>query len=118
MASMPRTFTLFPSFALPRLGRMRGHKWARLVERVAELPATDPEHMAYTLMMRRLSHLVGPKDSHVCFQPGCVTCALDVLERYGGSERDLMAQYRATLDEVRAFVVGAREAVAAQRRAA
>ena len=116
MASMPRTFTLFPTFALPKLGRMRGRRWSRLVERVANLPATDPEHMAYTLMMRRLSHLVGPRDSHVCFEPGCVTCALDVLKRYQGSERDLMQEYHTTLNEVKAFVVQS-EAIVARRAA-
>lgn len=114
MASLPRTFTLFPTFALPKLGRMRGRKWARMVERVADLSATHPEHMAYTLMMRRLTQIVGARDAHLCFEPGCVTCALDVLERYQGSERELMQEYHATLNEVKVFVVGTQE-VAARR---
>lgn len=103
MAIQARTFSLFPTAFLPRLGRMRGRRWMRLVERVAELPETHPEYMAYTLMMRRLAAQV---EMGLCVEPGCVTCALEILECYEGSERDLLDAYHATLGEVQRFVAG------------
>jgi hypothetical protein len=109
MTAQPRTASLFPRIAIPRLARMHGRKWSRLVNRVADLPETHPEHLAYTLMIRRLAHLSGSNHASVCVMPGCVTCALDILERYDGSERDLIDEYHHTLDEVKAYLVSVEE---------
>jgi hypothetical protein len=38
--------------------------------------------------------------------PGCVTCALEILERYEGIERHLIEEYRHTLTEVKDFLAG------------
>ena len=96
--------SLFPTYALPKLLRVRGRKWARLVKRVASLPETHPEHMAYTFLMRTLDDRLRPEEGHVCMMPGCVTCALDILERYPGSERDLIREYHYALDQVRSYL--------------
>lgn len=109
MASLARTFSLFPIASLPRLSRLRGRRWMRLVEHIAELPETHPEYMAYTLMMRRLAVQVETNVVGLCVEPGCVTCALEILECYEGTERDLLDAYHVTLGEVRRFVAGIKQ---------
>ena len=37
---------------------------------------------------------------------GCVTCALEILARYQGTERDLMDEYRHTFSAVKGFLAG------------
>lgn len=104
MTVKSRVSSLFPSILLPKLAHVYGRKWARLVNRVAGLPETHPEHLAYTLMIRRLAHLTGSHHASVCVVPGCVNCAIAVLECYDGSERDLIDEYRHTLDEVKTYL--------------
>ena len=104
MTVKSRASSLFPSILLPKLAHVHGRKWARLVDRVASLSETHPEHLAYTLMIRRLAHLTGSHHASVCVVPGCVRCAIAILERYDGSERDLIEEYRHTLDEVKTYL--------------
>jgi hypothetical protein len=111
MALRTRPLSFFPTIALPKLSRMRGRKWTRLVERVADLPETHPEVMAYTLLMRRLGEQVNIAQAGLCVMPSCVECALEILELHDGSERDLMEQYHHALDEVQSFVAGLEKAV-------
>lgn len=107
MAAHTGSFAIFPSISLFKLSRMHGRRWMRLVNRVSELPETHPEHMAYTYLMRRLGHQLGT-DSNVCVVPGCANCAVEILERYQGNERDLLVEYNNALSEVQAFVTDVR----------
>jgi hypothetical protein len=100
MSTQSIASALLPSFALRKLQRSRGNKWARLVEGIAQLPETHPQHLAYTLMIRRLFHLVHTSARRPCFRPGCALCALETLELYQGSERELLETYDRTLAEV------------------
>ena len=95
--------SLFPSYALPRLRRMRGNKWSKLVKSIERLPEEHPEHMAFTLMMRRLRGSLNQAEA-LCMMPGCANCAREVLEQYQGSERRLLAEYKNTLKEVQSFL--------------
>ena len=104
MICATQSLSLFPAYALPRLRRKRGRKWSRLVGRIARLTEVHPEYMAFTLMLRRLAHLLSPNKGKLCMEPGCVTCALDVLAHYDGNERDLINEYHRTLNEVQGFL--------------
>lgn len=106
MISQMRVFSLFPMGVLPYLGRDRGRRWARLVEHIAKLPETHPEHMAYTLLVRRLAHHVRCTGGGLCVIPTCMTCMREILEHYKGSERDLMELYRHALVEVEDVLAG------------
>lgn len=104
--------SLFPRYAIPRLRRRHGRKWSKLVKRISYLPVEHPEHMAFTLMMRRIDKQVHTGSEALCMMPGCATCASDVLEQFGGNERTLMGLYKETLNEVRGFVIGVERAAA------
>jgi len=106
MSAQSRVSSLFPSILLPKLAHAHGRKWARLVERVANLPETHPEYLAYTLMIRRLAHLTASNQTCICVEPGCIRCAVNILERYDGSERDLIEEYRHTLEEIKSYLAG------------
>ena len=97
------TLSLFPTYSIPRLFGNRGRKWTKLVKRVSHLPEDHPEHMAFTLMVRRIdgtqnnAHAIHPMD-------GCALCSSNILDRFGGSPRDLLAFYHQTLGEVRSYL--------------
>ena len=97
------SMTLFPVFAIRRLSGLRGNSWRRLVKQVTALPPDHPKAMAYTLMMRRLSTVTGIS-STVCSRPDCAQCGIDLLQRYDGSEKVLVAEYKRTLREIQRFV--------------
>ena len=108
------TISFFPMYALPKLRRSRGHKWARLIKRISRLPEEHPENMAFTLMLRRLDGELD-RAGAPCMMPGCATCAHDILQAYDGNVRFLLDIYKKTLNEVQSFVASlkARASVAA-----
>ena len=51
----PRSEILFPHRCVSTLKRMRGPDWQELVGRIAGLPDTHPDSLAFALMMIKLS---------------------------------------------------------------
>jgi len=49
----PKAEILFPFPVTPRLRNLRGEKWAELVDRISQLPETDPDALAAVLMKAR-----------------------------------------------------------------
>ena len=45
---------LFPATLIPSLRDLRGEEWRALVDRVAALPETHPDSLAFVLMMIEL----------------------------------------------------------------
>jgi hypothetical protein len=65
-----KTELLFAHWAVAKLKELRGPKWRALVERIAGLAETDPDALAFALMMTRLN--------------GCVTCNMHRYRERGG----------------------------------
>ncbi len=87
----------FPFFGLLKLRRQRGERWMELVDWVSALPRSDPHAIAFTLTMRRLNRQTGSR----CSDPWCATCAAQAVERFEGSEQELLALYWQNVDEVK-----------------
>jgi hypothetical protein len=98
------TTTIYPGYAVNTLYKIGNPSWHKLVNRLASLPPTEPEALAFTLMMRRqcMLRLGGTENS--CSEFGCAVCAKEALVNYRGSERDLLDEYYRTLDEVNGFL--------------
>lgn len=94
---------IYPTYAVKRL-RQRGQTtWHQLIDWIAGLPATQPESLAFTLMMRRMRALCDRTDAQ-CDDLACAVCAQQLVSSYGGSEHDLVVEFHRTLGEVKSFL--------------
>ncbi len=97
---MSRTELLFAPWAIRALKNARGPKWKKLVEEVAVLPETDPDALAFQLMMVRLNSCVSCDARKYAERGGCAHCALTVLSFSKETEATLLARYRVARKEV------------------
>lgn len=92
--------TLYPLFAVNRLRKQRGARWAELIDGLRKKRPDDVEFMAYVQMMRRLRRQVGI-EFHVCEDPTCAVCADNIVGNFKGSEDELIRLYENNLDEIK-----------------
>jgi hypothetical protein len=105
---------LFPPYAIAPLRELRGPEWQALVKRVAALPETHPDSLAFSLMMMRLDGcLTCETDSYKAMR-GCVQCALQTIRRFKESDEDLSRQYVQAQEDVSTYL----ETVEQQKQAA
>ena len=71
----PKAELLFPPRLISSLRDLRGPDWALLVDRVAKLPETDADSLAFTLMMIRLDGCVKCHEGSFKYMRGCHLCA-------------------------------------------
>jgi len=89
----PRTELLFPPRLIPDLKDLRGELWRELVERVASLPETHPDTLAFCLMMIRLNACLNCVSGSYRFMRGCELCAQQTISRYQGTDEELVEQF-------------------------
>ena len=103
MALNSRTELLFPPRLIPGLARLRGEEWRKLVERIAALPETHPDTLAFCLMMIRLNACLGCVSGSYRFMRGCELCSQQTIARFQGTDEELIELYeRAKQDLERA----------------
>ncbi len=90
MTVNPRTELLFPPRLIPDLKDLRGQEWRELVEHIASLPETDPETLAFCLMMIRLNACLGCVSGSYRFMRGCELCAQQTISRFQGTDEELI----------------------------
>lgn len=94
---------LFPHHAIRALRQSRGAAWRKLVDRVASLPETHEETLAFMLMMIRLNGCTGCETDSYRAMRGCPACALQTLRRYKGSDEEILLAYHQALEDIREF---------------
>ncbi|MBN1202069.1 MAG: hypothetical protein JXJ20_09455 [Anaerolineae bacterium] len=95
---------MFPTYAIPRLRDARGEAWRNLVDRLASLPDTHEEVLAFMLMMVRFNGCLSCETDSYRAMRGCTMCARQTLRRYKGSENDLINMYRQALEDVQRYL--------------
>lgn len=95
---------LFPPTAIPRLARARGGVWRELVDRVAATPPEDPRSLAFSLLMIRLDGCLGCEMDSYRAMRGCTACAQQTLQRFKGTDEDLLVRYHKALDDITAYL--------------
>ncbi len=93
----------FPEHVIPQLADLRGPQWCQLVHRVAPLPETHEEKLAFMLMMTRLNGCATCETDSYRAMRGCAACAVQSLRRYKGPDDELLAAFGTALDDIRAF---------------
>ncbi len=106
---------LFPPYAIAPLQHLRGPEWRTLVRRVAALPETHPDSLAFSLMMMRLDGcLTCETDSYKAMR-GCVQCAIQTIRRFKESDEELLELYQQAQKDVKQYL---KETAQQQKKAA
>jgi hypothetical protein len=102
----PKAELLFPPRLIPSLRDLRGAEWAILVERVAKLPETDRDSLAFSLLMIRLDGCVKCHEGSFKYMRGCQLCATQTIMQFKGTDEDLLALYHRARRDVDAYLAG------------
>jgi len=106
---------LFAHWAVPALADLRGARWRDLTTRVARLPSTHPDSLAFALTMVRVNGCVNCDARRYRERGGCANCARFVLTTLNKeNEASLLARYRAAQKEI----AGAARAESVEKKAA
>ena len=96
---------LFPDYVIPLLRDLRGEEWRALIDRILELPPSDPEVIAFGLMMVRLNGCMECETDSYRAMRGCAMCVTQTLHRYHGSDHELLRSYEKALADVQRYMV-------------
>jgi hypothetical protein len=102
----PKAELLFPPRLIASLRNLRGPEWAALVDRVAKLPETEPDSLAFALMMIRLDGCVKCHEGSFKYMRGCQLCASQTVTQFKGSDTDLANMYRKARGDIDAYLAG------------
>lgn len=94
---------LFPRHVIPTLKNLRTPAWREFVERIANLPETHEENLAFMLMMIRLNGCMSCETDSYRAMRGCAACAQQTLRRFKGEDDELFDLFQKALKEVRTF---------------
>lgn len=92
---------LFTHRAVPRLKDLRGARWNALVTRVGSLPSTDPDALAFALMMVKLNGCARCDARLYRERGGCARCSRFVLRNLvREDESSLLLRFHAAQKEI------------------
>jgi hypothetical protein len=94
---------LFPRNVIPALKNLRTPEWRDFVERIANLPETHEETLAFMLMMIRLNGCMSCETDSYRAMRGCTACAQQTLRRFKGNDSELFELFHKALKEIRTF---------------
>ncbi len=97
---MPRSEFLFAQWAVRPLQDARGARWKKLVEDIAALPETDPDALAFQLLMVKINSCATCDARKYAERGGCARCAKANLAFSRDTESTLLARYRQAQKEI------------------
>jgi len=112
----PDTEFIFPPRVIPALRELRGPAWQSLVEQVLVLSDTAVSdgqvvfshdvvaRMAFILLMIRVGGCLTCQLDSYRGMRGCTQCASQTINRYRGSDDDLLRLYREAYQEVEQYL--------------
>lgn len=102
----PKAELLFPPRLILSLRDLRGPEWAALVQSVAKLPETDPDSLAFSLMMIRLDGCVKCHEGSFKYMRGCQLCATQTVMQFKGTDADLTSLFQKARRDIEAYLAG------------
>lgn len=100
----PRSDILFPHRCVRELKNLRGPLWQELVVRVAELPDTHEDSLAFALMMIRLAGCLDCDLDSYKASLGCCTCAKRTINAFKGSDKLLLRRFQEARQELARYL--------------
>ena len=96
----PRSEILFPYKSIPTLKNLRDEQWRELVERIAALPETHEDSLAFCLMMIKLCDCLNCDLGSYKASLGCSTCAKRAILAVKNSDATLLKRFEKAREEV------------------
>jgi hypothetical protein len=84
---------LFPSRAIELLSNIRGELWRKFVNDLIDIEPTNPDRIAFVLMMVRLGGCSSCQSDSFRAMRGCILCSNTTVKRYKGSDQSLIDLY-------------------------
>lgn len=97
-----KTPFLFPHDSVPFLKDMRDESWNELVERIAQLPETDEESLAFQLMMIRICGCL--RCTNYKASLGCTVCSQRAVRNSKAPSGALLRWFAKAQEEVEEFL--------------
>jgi hypothetical protein len=112
---VPRFEILFPHSRVSGLKRLQDKEWQSLVERIAALPETHPDALAFSYLMIKLCDCLNCDLSSFKASLGCSACSQRTIKAVRTTDKALLKQFEKARQEVLAYLnsVGAGEEMAA-----
>lgn len=98
------TELLFPADIIPSLINMRGKRWQLLIREIESLSPDTLEILALTLTMIRIGNCLYCNSSSYRALHGCQQCTRQALNRFRGSDDDLVDLYNTAKIEVENYL--------------
>ena len=97
---------LFPHQVIHLLRDQReGDKaWQELVDSVLQLPETDEDSLAFSLMMIRVAECLNCSRDSYKYQRGCQTCATQTILHYKEERKPLLEIYAEAQKEIHGYL--------------
>lgn len=89
----PRSEILFPHRCVASLKRLRGPKWQAMVEKIAALPETHADALAFSLLMIKLNKCLNCDLGSYKASLGCCTCARRAVNSFKGTDGQLIKKF-------------------------
>jgi hypothetical protein len=83
---------------------MRGAEWQKLVNRIAELPDTHEDSLAFALMMIQLSGCLNCDLDSYKASLGCCTCAKRAINAFKGSDKQLVRKFEEAQAQLKEYL--------------
>lgn len=87
------TELIFPSRVIVDLRNERGSDWQKLCDDAIKKDETDPDHLAFVLMMAQINNCNACNSDSFRAMRGCTQCALQNIRRYKGEDNKLITLY-------------------------
>ena len=98
------TDLLFPARVIPSLLESRGDIWQSLIQKIVSAQPDSLEIIAFTLLMVRISNCIFCNTDSYRAMHGCNQCARQALNRFRGSDHDLVELYNTAKSEVKDYL--------------
>jgi len=89
-----RAELIFPHESVPALADMGNGQWENLVARVADLPETHEDSLAFSLMMIRLCGCLRCNPGSYKASLGCSACGRRIIGMNRETDDDLLAYFK------------------------
>ncbi len=96
----PRSEILFPHRSVRALKNLRDGQWRELVERIAALPETHEDSLAFSLLMIRLCDCMNCDLGSYKASLGCATCARRAVSAIKASDTALVRRFEKAKEEI------------------
>ena len=88
------TDLIFPNRVISDLRDLRGAPWRKLVDKVSEQAETEPDQVAFVLMMARVDGCMTCNADSFRAMKGCTLCAQDAVRRFRGDDNELLTMFK------------------------